>query len=196
MKYYCRVPVYWFVGHTGSQKLDCKLSRSVQQRSPPMEYLLLLNRPALYEVGSLCTFTWVPRTELGSQGLHNRPSGPECLFISMLSILWTPSFAFSHIPQKPKVCCTWQPLCARLVLSDPCKDPFLALFHQPYFVPLQQCLEFSFLIYSWMWLSDSVCLPHAKPSIRSLLPSMESIFREPSLNSKKGSTPILKQELR
>lgn len=35
--------------------------------------------PALYEVGSLRTFTWVPRTELGSQGLHNRPSGPECL---------------------------------------------------------------------------------------------------------------------
>lgn len=47
-----------------------------------------------------------------------------------------------------------------------------------------------------MWLSDSVCLPHAKPSIRSLLPSMESISREPSLNSKKGSTPILKQKLR
>lgn len=183
MKYHCKVPVYWFVGHTGSQKLDCKLSRSVQVLCYLPQWSIcccLTGMHALYAVGSLCTFTWVPRTELGSQGLHNRPSGHECLFISMLSILWTPSFAFPHIPQKPKVCCTWQPHWARLVLSDTCKDPFLALFYQLYFVPVQQCLELSFLIYSWMWLSVSVCLPCAKPSTQPLLPPMESIFREPN----------------
>lgn len=94
MKYHFKVPIYEFVGHTGSQNLHCKLSRSVQGSllSLPMGYLLLLNRYACtFEIGSLSTFMWVPSIELGSQGLHNKPSGHECLFISMLSILWTPS---------------------------------------------------------------------------------------------------------
>lgn len=128
MKHHFKVPIYWFVGHTGSQNLDCKLSRSVQVLCCLPQWSIcccLIGTHALYEVGSLSTFTWVPRIELGSQGLHNRSSGHECLFISMLSILWTPSFEFSHIPWKPKVCCTWQSLWVRLVLSDTCKDPSL-----------------------------------------------------------------------